>query len=312
MKQAGAYLWSFNVSFNPWFMRPEFITRQNGLCNGYFWGCINRHSDDLDITTGDGHEDVERTCRYISKDGVVLRYRMFCAKTRCHTNKGGLQATMHKAERKDEEDASARKLAELFPNIIAVRPGSKLGLKFMSSGVSIMKRFASLTPPEFRALVATRQLHLLKGAWWGSAEKGRCFGGYVEQISGNIIVLQTWDSPGKSKPLVTEIETFNSRLQAGSLHLLRVSKAVCEAAGVKEKPWQKDVDLILFPKSHWTTAQKPTFEESKDVTAVEVMHQCSQVPMTNGTTIAANRKRRFEEAPASQRVVARRMGMVVS
>merc|ERR1712232_241014 len=110
------YLWSLNVSDNPYFMNNEEhgcgVTLKNGLCNGFFWGCRIRKIPDLELCYGDGHEDIERTVRYLHLDNAVFRYRGFCAKTRCKTNAGGLQSSMSAKERLAEEQKSIQKLAE--------------------------------------------------------------------------------------------------------------------------------------------------------------------------------------------------------
>ena len=53
MHRLGIYLWSLNVSDNPYFMSNEEhgcgITLKNGLCNGFFWGCLVRKNLDLDL-----------------------------------------------------------------------------------------------------------------------------------------------------------------------------------------------------------------------------------------------------------------------
>lgn len=100
MLRGGIHLWSLNVSDNPFFMKEHRVTLRNGLCNGFFWGCLIQKDPKLLLRYGDGHEDVERTVRYFQRDGAVLRYREFCAKTRCKTNRGGLQSSLQSEQRR--------------------------------------------------------------------------------------------------------------------------------------------------------------------------------------------------------------------
>jgi len=63
MEEYGINLWSLNTSSNVRDMGHT-LTYSWGLCNGFFWGCLNRKSSDLRLLRGDGHEDFERTCRF--------------------------------------------------------------------------------------------------------------------------------------------------------------------------------------------------------------------------------------------------------
>merc|ERR1712061_597065 len=130
MHYYNASLWSLNVSDNPFYMKAGRLSCRNGLCNGFFWGCRIRKSTELELKYGDGHEDVERSLRHFRMDGVVLRYREFCAKTRCQTNAGGLQSSSGAKIRRMEEETSADLLVSEFPLLLQRTPGSKLGVKF--------------------------------------------------------------------------------------------------------------------------------------------------------------------------------------
>ncbi|CAK0791467.1 unnamed protein product [Prorocentrum cordatum] len=137
------------------------LTLRTGLCNGFFWGCLNRRSTDLRLMFGDGHEDVERTCRYVQKDGAVFRYREFCAKTRCQSNAGGLQASLTAMERQSEEDRGASLLVDEFPLLIRKAPDSKLGVKFLSSARGILHKHCVLWSQDFAKLAAWKKVHVL-------------------------------------------------------------------------------------------------------------------------------------------------------
>jgi len=109
MVQLKAYIWSLNTSANPYFMRSDLISTANGMCNGYLYGFRVRSERKLLPCLRNATEDRERSVRYFALDGVVLRYKMYTATTKCVKNAGGLQddwqGTM--AERND-----ARKMSE--------------------------------------------------------------------------------------------------------------------------------------------------------------------------------------------------------
>ena len=173
MRTTGAHLWSLNVSDNPFYMMPSLVTKQHGLCNGFFWGCIVRHLPELELRHGDGHEDVERTVRFYQLDGVVLRYREFCAKTRpVKTNAGGLQASMSRKERLAAEQSSVRALIGEFPMFLRSEPGSILGLKFLCHGLSSLMKAAIIGLSDFKDVVARRKLGCLERGQWVALGKG--------------------------------------------------------------------------------------------------------------------------------------------
>lgn len=167
MHRLGIYLWSLNVSDNSYFMNNEEhgcgVTLKNGLCNGFFWGCRIRKNPQLLLCHGDGHEDIERTVRYLDLDGAVFRYREFCAKTRCKSNAGGLQASMSVKQRQAEEKRSIQLLADEFPLLLELLPGSKLGAKF-TSVLRAFRQRSVLNITQFQKCVARKKLNLLVGA----------------------------------------------------------------------------------------------------------------------------------------------------
>ena len=91
MKKYNCFIWSLNTSSNPYFMRCDVIGTSLGQCNGYLYGFIARDDDDLLPIFKGATEDRERSVRYFAKDKIHLRYKMYCAKTKCFFNKGGLQ-----------------------------------------------------------------------------------------------------------------------------------------------------------------------------------------------------------------------------
>ncbi|CAE6972893.1 ppsA [Symbiodinium sp. CCMP2592] len=170
MLSAGCFLWSLNVSDNPMFMRHN-VLFTNGLCNGFFWGCLNRHDEDLTLKYGDGHEDVERSVRYFQKDGAVLRYSFICATSRCKLNPGGLQASMKPGQRAKEEDRSAVMLVEEFPHLLKLAPGSALGVKFLRNLSDQLAGEEMLSSKELTMLIDQTRTSLLEGAVWAKLRR---------------------------------------------------------------------------------------------------------------------------------------------
>eukprot|EP00438_Fugacium_kawagutii_P017874 Skav216094 [mRNA] locus=scaffold2042:219698:224820:- [translate_table: standard] len=138
-------------------------------CNGFFWGCLNRHLPELRLRFGDGHEDVERSVRHFQRDGAVLRYRFLCAKTRCKKNSGGLQSLLT-GTRDKEEDEGVRRLVAEFPQLLYLATGSVLGLKFRSSMQPELVQLDLLTTDGFKWLQGRQEMHLLEGAYWAAAK----------------------------------------------------------------------------------------------------------------------------------------------
>merc|ERR1719421_2161126 len=91
MLRSKAKLWSVNTSGNPLSMHPTHISRRAGVCNGYFYGFLNRLEADIYPLIDDAAEDVERSAKYFMADGIVLRYRMLRCLTKCYDEEGGLQ-----------------------------------------------------------------------------------------------------------------------------------------------------------------------------------------------------------------------------
>jgi hypothetical protein len=78
-----AFLWGLNTSQNPRHMRTHGLSMKNGLVCGYLNGFICRpECPELLRQLTDATEDSEFAVRHFAKDGVVLRYRMYCGITR--------------------------------------------------------------------------------------------------------------------------------------------------------------------------------------------------------------------------------------
>lgn len=134
-------------------MHVDGVSTRNGEVNGFLYFFLNRHRQALLPAVADATEDAERSLRYFTMDGSVLRYRMYCGVTSCGDNLYGLQGTftegcerrlpaIGKERRKLAETAAAKRLHELFPTL-AARPVPKrlertLGVKFLHKGGAVI------------------------------------------------------------------------------------------------------------------------------------------------------------------------------
>ena len=117
----GIGLWGVHPVDNPFFMDPS-ITFDLRYCPGGCFGVIVRHDSFLDVRLED-KEDFERTLRYYSRDGRVIRLNWVCMKTEGYLGAGGMQET----RTKERVRQSARQLARWFPTLCRVTPGGKRG-----------------------------------------------------------------------------------------------------------------------------------------------------------------------------------------
>lgn len=239
MQRFGLFLWSLNVSDNPYFMgNAEYhcaLTLRTGLCNGFFWGCLNRKTPELRLLSGDGHEDVERTCRYVQKDGAVFRYREFCAKTKCQSNAGGLQASLTAKQRKLEEDRGANSLADEFPLLLRRAPDSKLGVKFISSTRGILQRYCILSAQDFAKLATWKRLNLLLQSQCVLAhEEGHgclltpCT---LEALDGDLEVMGLAARDGRR--LCVPFRNFAEALKAETAFVVWMPTGACQELGLR-------------------------------------------------------------------------------
>ena len=130
MREKGAFLWGLSTSQNPRHMKTHGISIKNGLVCGYLNGFICRpECPELLRQLADATEDSEFAVRHYAKDGVVLRYQMYCGITSPYVNRGGLQqkfeakgeqitALERSRHRKEEERLGAAELHKLFPRLI--------------------------------------------------------------------------------------------------------------------------------------------------------------------------------------------------
>ncbi|CAE7441170.1 ppsA [Symbiodinium natans] len=244
MQSSGSYIWSLNVSDNPFFMRHH-VLMTNGLCNGFFWGCLNRHSEDLMLKHGDGHEDVERSVRYFDKDGVVVRFSFVCARSKCKLNAGGLQASMTPGQRAKEEERSAALLVEEFPHLLKLAPGSALGLKFTKSLSDQLAGEAMLSLKDLVMLIDQKRTRLLEGAVWAvlrrqsakapvSLQRGIIHG----CTEGSALLRKSGEGRLLAVPWV-------ALYQDQDLNIVWLPEASCEALGLKHKPWSNELQRLL-------------------------------------------------------------------
>eukprot|EP00929_Paragymnodinium_shiwhaense_P037808 TRINITY_DN20078_c0_g2_i1.p1 TRINITY_DN20078_c0_g2~~TRINITY_DN20078_c0_g2_i1.p1 ORF type:complete len:412 (+),score=124.64 TRINITY_DN20078_c0_g2_i1:80-1315(+) len=239
MRDTGAYLWSFNVSDNPFYMMPKKLTQRCGLCNGFFWGCIIRHDASLELRHGDGHEDVERSVRHYAQDGVVLRFREFCVKTKCGTNRGGLQRTLGKANRQAEEEKAAKALCTEFPEYLHVVPGSKLGLKFKSGIVCELGKRNLVGITALKDAAGMRKLERLAGGRWAvlreqTAEAqdspSRISFGLIEKASSSQGLVFLSDQGVRR---AASLDGVFQAIKDGTLFIVYLPKESCQALSIE-------------------------------------------------------------------------------
>lgn len=120
----GIYLWGVYPTPNPYFMTFKSDSRLNFIV-GPMFGTINRHDSRLKITL-DEKEDSERTLKYYTMDGKVLRVDNVSIKTKYYGNKGGMQAD--NIDRKAAAKEATKKLHEKFPKITKLYTRKSTGM----------------------------------------------------------------------------------------------------------------------------------------------------------------------------------------
>jgi len=233
MHTCGAYLWSLNVSDNPFYMKRWRTCLRVGLCNGFFWGCRNRKNPKLLLRCGDGHEDVERTVRYFDMDEKVLRYREFCAKTRCKTNGGGLQASMTRAKRQEAESKAISSLVDEFPHLLVSVPGAVLGVKFHPT----LKWESVVSCMTMRDAAAKGQLAHLEGGRWISKKSS----GWILRCSQDGVCFSV---AGTDKILGCDLGAFHDALRRKAL-CVWLPRMSCDALGVSYRDLPREVEAFL-------------------------------------------------------------------
>ena len=116
-KAYGSYLWGIHQTYNPRYM-AEKISFDLSFVVGHFWGCINRHLPEINITM-DIKEDYERTLKYWNKDNIIIKLNYIAAKNAIYKTKGGLQATY--PSRSSASTVSCNALISSYPDLISSR-----------------------------------------------------------------------------------------------------------------------------------------------------------------------------------------------
>jgi len=111
---------------NGYFMKdlPE-ITTDLRFCVGAVWGCINEHSQDLQLELEE-KEDFERTLRYYTKYGKVIRFNRIVPKTSYYKTLGGMQSRPD--NRMESSKISCQYLLNHFPNLCKLYTSKKSGI----------------------------------------------------------------------------------------------------------------------------------------------------------------------------------------
>eukprot|EP00929_Paragymnodinium_shiwhaense_P083539 TRINITY_DN44571_c0_g1_i1.p2 TRINITY_DN44571_c0_g1~~TRINITY_DN44571_c0_g1_i1.p2 ORF type:complete len:539 (-),score=174.32 TRINITY_DN44571_c0_g1_i1:123-1739(-) len=125
MLQEQAWMWGLCASSNPMNMAVDRISRKNGMVNGFAYGYRVRHDELLRSLYCSPTEDVERSCRLFKRDGILLRYQMYCARTIFKAPDGINLLYEDAAARKSSEEKAIEDISAEFPELLAVRQGSE-------------------------------------------------------------------------------------------------------------------------------------------------------------------------------------------
>ena len=120
----GIFLWGVYPLANSHFM-TDTITTDLRFIVGPFWGMINRHRPDLQLTI-DEKENSERTLQHWVIDGTVLRFNNIGIETNYYKNKGGMQD--EGKNRKEEALKSVQYLHKQYPKLTKIHLGKKSGV----------------------------------------------------------------------------------------------------------------------------------------------------------------------------------------
>lgn len=118
-------IWGIYPVPNPYFMTPTQTTDLRFIV-GPMFGVINRHDARLKLTTNE-KENVERTLKYFTLDGRVLRYNNITVATRYFKTMGGMQASQRTTARRANALKAAEYLHRLYPDITRIHLDKKSG-----------------------------------------------------------------------------------------------------------------------------------------------------------------------------------------
>ena len=130
------FLWGVYPLANAYFMTPSTTTDLRFIV-GPFWGIINRHKPELQLTINE-KENSERTLQHWTYDKTVLRFNYIGIDTKYYTNKGGLQS--EGKNRQKEALKSVHYLHNKYPTLTKIYLGKKSGmpeLKFIKQKINI-------------------------------------------------------------------------------------------------------------------------------------------------------------------------------
>lgn len=118
-------IWGIYPVPNAYFMTPTQTTDLRFIV-GPMFGVINRHNQQLKLTT-DEKENVERTLKYFTLDGRVLRYNNITVATRYFKTMGGMQASQRTSARRKSAFKAAEYLHRLYPDLTQIHLDKKSG-----------------------------------------------------------------------------------------------------------------------------------------------------------------------------------------
>tara|TARA_R110000764_G_scaffold130246_4_gene218029 strand:+ start:2414 stop:3160 length:747 start_codon:yes stop_codon:yes gene_type:complete len=110
-EDAGLRLWSIAPFSNNFYFRDT-MTKSLKFCRGYFFGTIMEGEPILSPI--DCFEDYWNTLEHFVKDGGIIRFNAYGAKSLITTGKGGLQSQYSKKERLKNEADNSKIILDTF------------------------------------------------------------------------------------------------------------------------------------------------------------------------------------------------------
>lgn len=116
-EQYNAYIWGIHQTQNPLNLRNS-ISFDFSFIVGFFWGCINRHKPELDITMPI-KEDYERTIKYWLMDKTIVKLNYLSANTCVYKTEGGLQELY--PDRTEMNNFYSNQLVNMYSDYFTIR-----------------------------------------------------------------------------------------------------------------------------------------------------------------------------------------------